>query len=117
MHNDREWHREYERRKELEGERLPDFKYPTNREVNGLLNQSWKSYIQKPELLRKISELKMPAVFVYGDRDIRPSWPIQQLANLMPKARFEMLEGAEHVIWFSHEQELKSILREFIEPF
>ena len=117
MHNDREWHSEYERRKELEGERLPDFKYPTNREVNRLLNQSWKSYIQKPELLRKISELKIPAVFVYGDRDIRPSWPIQQVANLMPNARFEMLAGSEHVIWFSHKNELRLILREFIERF
>lgn len=117
MHNDREWHDEYERRKKLEGERLPDFKYPPNREVNRQLNQSWKHYIQKPDLLRKISELKMPALFVYGDRDIRPSWPIEQIASLMPNARFEMIEGAEHVIWFSHENELKSFLREFLEPF
>lgn len=115
MHNDREWHSEYERRKKLEGERSPDFKYPTNLEVNRLVNQAWKHYIQNPELFRKLSELKIPAVFVYGDRDIRPSWPIQQIANLMPNARFEMIEGAEHIIWFSHEQELESILREFIQ--
>jgi proline iminopeptidase len=114
MHNDREWHSEYERRKESEGERVPDFKYPPNREVNRQLNQSWKQYIQKPDLLRKISELNIPALFVYGDRDIRPSWPIQQVANLIPNARFEMIEGAEHVIWFSHEDELKDLLRDFL---
>ena len=117
MHNDREWHSEYERRKNLEGERLPDFKYPTNREVNRQLNQSWKQYIQRPDLLHKISKLKIPALFVYGDRDIRPSWPIEQMASLIPNATFEMIEGAEHVIWFSHENELKSLLRQFVQPF
>ncbi len=114
MHNDREWHSEYERRKEQEGECLPDFKYPPNREVNRLLNQSWKHYIQRPELLREISALKMPAIFVYGDKDIRPSWPVEQVANLMRNARFEMIKGAEHVIWLSHEDELKGLLRDFL---
>jgi len=114
MHNDREWHSEYERRKELEGERLPDFKYPPNREVNRQLNQSWKHYIQRPELLSEISALKMPAVFVYGDRDIRPSWLVEQVANLMPNARFELIKGAEHVIWFSHGNELRDLLRDFL---
>ena len=112
MHNDREWHSEYERKKD--SERLPDFKYPPNREVNRQLNQSWKHYIQRPELLKEISALKMPALFVYGDKDIRPSWPVEQLANLMPNARFEMITGAEHVIWFSHENELKGLLRNFL---
>ena len=34
IHNDREWHDEYERRKEQEGEHVPQFLYPPNREVN-----------------------------------------------------------------------------------
>ena len=84
VHNDREWHAEYERRKEQEGERVPDFDYPPNMEVNRQLNRSWKRYIQKPTLLRAISRLKAPALFVYGDKDIRPSWPVEQVANLMP---------------------------------
>ena len=73
VHNDRGWHHEYERRKKTEGERSVEFKYPVNHEVSRQLNQLWKQYIQKPELLRRISELKMPALFVYGDKDIRPS--------------------------------------------
>lgn len=115
MHNDREWHNEYVRRKEAEGERSPEFKYPVNHEVNRQVNQSWKQYIQKPDLLRRISELEIPALFVYGDKDIRPSWPIEQLARLMPNARFEMLRGAEHVLWFSHENELRHLLRGFLQ--
>ncbi len=32
----------------------------------------------------------------------------------MPEARFELIEEAEHVIWFSHQNELRSLLRSFV---
>jgi proline iminopeptidase len=83
--------------------------------VNKQLNRSWKSYIQNPTLLRTISRLRVPALFVYGEKDIRPSWPVEQVANLMPNAHFELIEGAEHIIWFSHPNGLKSILRDFVD--
>ncbi len=114
IHNDREWHAEYVRRKEQEGEREPRYDYPPNMEVNRQLSRSWKRYIQNPELLRTLSRLTVPALFVYGGRDTRPSWPVEQAARLMPNARFELIEGAEHVIWFSHPNELKSLLRDFV---
>ena len=41
--------------------------------------------------------------------------PAKQLAHLMPNARFELIDGAEHVIWFSHPNELRSILRNFVD--
>ena len=113
--NDREWHDEYERRKEQEGEHVPQFLYPPNREVNKQLNRSWKSYIQNPNLLLAISRLRVPALFVYGDRDIRPSWPVEQVAQLLPFARFKLIKGAEHVIWFSHQHELRRLLRDFVD--
>ena len=93
---------------------LPEFIYPPNRDVNIQPNRAWKTYIQSPDLLLKISRLQMPALFVYGERDIRPSWTIKQVAQLMPKARFERIDGAEHVIWFSHDNELRELLREFV---
>ena len=114
VNNDREWHAEYQRRKEQDGERMPHFDYPPNMEVNRQLSRSWKCYVQSPGLLRAISRLTVPALFVYGDGDIRPSWPVEQVARLMPDARFELIEGAEHVIWFSHPEELKSLLRTFV---
>ena len=61
IHNDREWHDEYERKKEQDGEKVPEFDYPPNMEVNKGLNRSWKKYIQKHTLLRAISRLEMPA--------------------------------------------------------
>ena len=115
IHNDREWHDEYERRKEQEGEHVPQFLYAPNREVNKQLNRSWKSYIQNPNLLLNLSRLRVPSLFVYGERDIRPSWPIKQVAQLLPFARFELINGAEHVIWFSHQNELRRSLRKFVD--
>ena len=115
IQNDRSWHDEYKRRQTEEGERSPEFTYPPNRDVNTQLNRAWKIYIQKPDLLLRISELEVPALFVYGERDIRPSWTIKQVAQLMPSARFEMIDGAEHAIWFSHEKELRGFVREFVD--
>ena len=115
IQNDREWHDEYKRRKEQEGERLPEFIYPPNRYVNEQLNRSWKKYVQRPDLLSAIAKLQVPALFIYAERDIRPSWTIKQVAQLMPNARFELIAGAEHVIWFSHENEMRALLREFVD--
>lgn len=114
VHNDREWHATYERRKAQDGEYVPTFAYPPNPEVNKQLNQAWKQYIQHPTLLSDIAKQNAPALFVYGDHDIRPSWPVEQVASLMPNAHFELIAGAEHVIWISHADELKRLLCEFV---
>lgn len=114
IHNDREWHQEYRRRKDEEGEETPDFLYPVNRDVNEQLNRATRIYIQNPGLFLAISEMSVPALFVYGDRDIRPSWPTEQLAKLMPNARFELVAGAAHLIWSSHPTELRALLRDFV---
>lgn len=94
---------------------MPDFKFPPNTEVNKQVNRSWKRYVQNPALLKKISRLETPALFVYAENDIRPRWATEQLANLMPKARFEPVEGAEHLIWATHANELKSLVRNFLD--
>lgn len=115
IHNDREWHKEYERRKKQEGEALPPFEYPPNLEVNRQVNESWKRYVQASALLKEIAELQVPALFVYGDQDIRPSWPVEQVARLLPRGRFELIQGAPHVLWLTHPEELERHLRGFVE--
>ena len=32
----------------------------------------------------------------------------------MPDARFELIHDAEHVIWASHERELRALLHKFV---
>ena len=114
IHNDREWHRIYSERRDQGLEILPPFDYPPNMEVNTQVNRSWKTYIQRPSLLKEIAHLERPALFVYGDHDIRPSWPIEQVAQLLPNASFAMLAGADHHLWVTHAQQLRVLLRRFV---
>jgi proline iminopeptidase len=115
IHNDREWHRIYSERRDQGLETLPPFDYPPNLEVNAQVNRSWKAYIQCPSLLREIAQLDRPALFLYGEQDIRPSWPIEQVAQLLPDASFEMFPGADHHIWVTHAEELQALLRHFVQ--
>jgi proline iminopeptidase len=114
IHNDREWHRIYSERRDQGLEILPPFDYPPNLEVNAQVNRSWKASIQRPSLLNEIAHLDRPALFVYGDQDIRPSWPMEQVAQLLPNASFRMILGADHHIWVTHAEELREALRGFV---
>ncbi|MGH2609117.1 MAG: alpha/beta fold hydrolase [Tepidiformaceae bacterium] len=114
IHDDRSWHAEYSRARDAGLEPDLDYAYPPNLEVNRQLNAAWKAYIKRPSLLRHIAEVQAPALFVYGDRDIRPSWPCEQVAALLPHAEFHMLPGANHNLWLTHGEELSQLLRQFL---
>jgi proline iminopeptidase len=115
VHNDREWHRLYSERRDQGLETLPAFDYPPNLEVNADVGRSWKQYIQRPSLLNEIAHLDRPALFLYGERDIRPSWPVEQVAQLLPNAALMMIAGADHHIWVTHAAALKAPLRAFVQ--
>jgi proline iminopeptidase len=114
VHTDREWHHVYEQRREQGLEPPLDFDYPPNLEVNAQINQAWKQYIQRPSLLKEIAILERPALFLYGEHDIRPSWPVEQVARLLPNARFEMFAGANHYLWLTHAGVMQTMLQEFV---
>ena len=107
IQNDREWSRVYREKRDAGLEPLPDYDYPPNMDVNQQINASWKAYIQRPTLLKDIASLNLPALFIYGSEDIRPSWAVRQVAHLLPNATFTMLEGAPHDLWLTHADELK----------
>ncbi len=113
--DDRTWHDAYVYGRDHVGEALPEMAHPFNAEVNRQLNASWRRYIKKPQLLSRIANLDVPALFVYGSKDIRPSWPTEQLAQLLPQGRFECVEGAAHLIWETHAAELRGQLRTFLD--
>lgn len=116
IQNDREWSQEYHRNRAERGEMSPPGAQAGNDEVNRQGNDSWREYIKKPDLLIRISELDIPALFIHGTDDIRPGWPGEQIASLMPNAIYETID-AEHYIWLFRPDELKQLLREFIQNF
>lgn len=117
VHNDRDWHQVYRQKRDQGLETPPAYEYPPNLEVNEQVNRSWKRYIQQPSLLKKLARLDRPALFIYGDQDIRPSWPVEQVAHLLPQAKFELIPGADHYIWVTHFEQMKAILNDFVSQF
>lgn len=114
VQDDRQWHAAYEAGRDAGRERLPDFAYPFNPEVNRVGNASWRAFIKHPLLLRRLAALRVPVLAVHGGEDIRPSWPVEQLATLLPEARFERIGGAEHHLELTHPEDLRSRLRAFL---
>ncbi|MGM9986153.1 MAG: alpha/beta fold hydrolase, partial [Bacillaceae bacterium] len=82
--------------------------------VHRSLIDSWRTFIKTPSLLKDISTITCPSLFICGEKDIRPSWPIKQVANLINDAKYIEMKEASHYIWFDKEEELGEILREFI---
>lgn len=114
VHNDREWHQAYRQKRDQGLEPPPPGDYPPNLEVNEQVVRAWKQYIQRPSLLHDLSRLSLPALFIYGDEDIRPSWPVEQVASLLPNARLEMIKGANHYVWLTHAEKMKVLLSDFM---
>ncbi len=111
--NDRDWSEAYHQNLKERGEVNPVDTFHADPQVNPVGNTSFKAYIKRPGLLKDIAELKVPATFITGSEDIRPNWPIQQLAGLMG-ADYVEIEGAAHCVWLTHGAELQEVLNNVI---
>lgn len=117
IQNDRDWKGIYNRNKLVIDELKPDFEYGDNKIVHHSLINSWRSFIKKPQLLKDISEIKLPSIFIYAENDIRPPWSIKQISNLINNSRYIEIKGAEHYIWLNEKNKLSKVLRDFINNF
>lgn len=107
IHNDRDWHTDYRQGRDAGLEAELDYAYPHNIDVNQQVNLSWKAYIKQPDLLARIAATEMPALFVYGKKDIRPSWCIEQVAHLLPNAELQLLEDTDHHLWLGDDASIE----------
>ena len=115
VQNDRDWSAEYHRALDERGEQLPEMAFEPNLEVNEQVVDSWRRFVRRPELLAEIAALDLAALIVLASEDIRPGWPAEQLALLLPRARRREIVGAPHAIWLTHGDELRSCLRDFLD--
>jgi proline iminopeptidase len=112
--DDREWSATYAARRDTIGEDLGARVWNADPEVRARGNAEWRAYCRRPSLYRELADLQLPCVFINASEDIRPNWPTQQLAELIPNGRYVEIEGAAHFIWLTHAQELRAALREAI---
>ncbi|MDE0189723.1 MAG: alpha/beta fold hydrolase [Gammaproteobacteria bacterium] len=112
--NDRTWSEAYHRNLDTVGEDLGGVVFTADENVNQEGNRSWRDYIKRPALFREIADLPIPATFINGSEDIRPSWPTRQLAALMPNGRYIEIAGAALIVWLTHAAALRTAVREAV---
>jgi proline iminopeptidase len=111
--DDRSWSAAYHAMKEKED--TGGLILKADDDANRQGNDSWKAYCRRPELFGDLAKLRAKTVFINGSLDIRPNWPTQQLAHLIPKAKYVEIDGASHLVWLTHPDELKIELRKAID--
>ena len=112
LHNDRDWKQVYDENKYKE--EMPPATAAPNRTVNKLLNDEWKAYCRLPDLLRELAAFDLPALFLYGENDIRPSWPTEQLSSLLPNSQFKMVQNADHHLWQGNPDSTRDAILRFL---
>jgi proline iminopeptidase len=98
LHRDREWSAAYEAGKANETPIDIDW-VP---EVHAALWESFKHWVHQPTLWRTLADSPVPMSFLAAGNDIRPRWPLQQLAELVPGGAFEVVPDVPHDFWATH---------------
>lgn len=98
LHKDRTWSAVYEAARHTEDE----FDIEWDPAVHESLNASCTEWIHQPELFRRLADSAVPMTFLAAGLDIRPDWPLRQLAALVPGGRFREIDGVPHNFWSTH---------------
>ncbi len=92
---DRSWSEAYEAGKAVE----PVVEIDWVPEVHAALSASFSEWIRRPDLWRGLRDCEVPMQFIAAGDDIRPSWPLAQLAALVPRGTFSSIPGVPHDFW------------------
>jgi proline iminopeptidase len=98
LHEDRLWSEVYSSLSHTEHDFVIEWE-PT---VHESLKASFGEWIHQPELFRRLADTAVPMTFVAAAEDIRPDWPLRQLAALVPSGEFVEIAGVPHNFWSTH---------------
>jgi proline iminopeptidase len=72
--------------------------------VHAALDASFVDWIHEADLFRRLADcpVPVPVPVMTAGCDIRPSWPLRQLAALVPNAAFAEVPGVPHDFWGTH---------------
>lgn len=97
-HRDRTWSEVYEAGKAREP--VVDIEFEPA--VWSALRESFTDWIHEPDLWRRLADCAVPVHLVVAGDDIRPSWPVQQLAALLPRGSISVVPAVPHDLWHTH---------------
>jgi proline iminopeptidase len=95
LHNDRSWSGIYEAQRHTEEAIRIDWR----QDVRAALSESLLEWIHEPGLFRSLAHSPVRMRFIAAANDIRPDWPLRQLAELVPAGSFEVVAGVDHNFW------------------
>lgn len=98
LHKGRSWSAVYESLKDTQ----PAVEIEWNADVHRALMDSFLEWIHEPELFRRLADSPVPMAVIAAGDDIRPPWPLRQLAALVPGASFAEVAGVPHDFWATH---------------
>ncbi|GEP39731.1 hypothetical protein NPS01_33940 [Nocardioides psychrotolerans] len=73
-------------------------------EVHAALGASFTEWIRGDSLWRGLADCEVPMAFVAAGDDIRPSWPMAQLARTVRPGTFATVPDVPHDFWSTHPQ-------------
>ena len=97
-HKDRTWTQIYEQGKLTE----TPIEVEWDKGVWQSLSDSFVDWIHEPDLWRRLGDTPVPMIFIAAGADIRPNWPLRQLARLVPDGDFQVVDGVPHDFWATH---------------
>lgn len=68
-------------------------------EVHAALGESFTDWIHRPDLWRGLADCRVPMHLIAAGDDARPSWPLAQLAALVPHGEFSTVPEVPHNFW------------------
>ncbi len=98
LQRDRTWSQQYHAGKDSE----PQIPIDWVPEVHAALLTSFIDWIHQPRVLRQVADCTVTMRFIASGRDIRPSWPLEQLAELAPLGSFDRVPDVPHDFWATH---------------
>lgn len=67
--------------------------------MHASLTDAYLEWIHEPRLFRQLADCRLPMIFIAAGLDIRPSWPLEQLAQLVPSGAFSSVADVPHDFW------------------
>ena len=71
-------------------------------DVHDALSASFTAWTQSPRLWRRLADCPVPIQLISAEHDIRPAWPVAQLAALVPRGHHSIVPGVGHNFWATH---------------
>ncbi|GAY19277.1 hypothetical protein MSZK_60030 [Mycobacterium sp. shizuoka-1] len=108
LHKDRTWSQIYSEHRHVEDSLVITW----DAAVHESLNASFIEWIHQPTLFRQLADTPVRMSFVAAGEDIRPDWPLRQLAALIPRGQFRSVRGVPHNFWHTHPETWTALVSE-----